>query len=72
VLCIMISKEKLPQLDAEGAQVRINGSVVILKKVGDTLSQFKMESRGLCSIYAERRGESSRARRQRAGRRKQC
>ena len=37
MFCITISKEKLSQLDAEGAQVRINGRAVILKKVGDTL-----------------------------------
>jgi hypothetical protein len=37
MFCITVSKEKLPQLDAEGAQVRINGRAVILKKVGDTL-----------------------------------
>lgn len=37
MFCIMVSKDKLPQLKAKGAHVRINGNSVILKKVGDTL-----------------------------------
>ena len=45
----MISKGRLPQLDAEGAQVRINGSVVILKKVGDTLQWNKADCLALAS-----------------------